>query len=104
MININDKQMNVRFSYKALKNFTDKTGLGLTELGNISIGHIGILMWCGLKSGAQHNKEKFEHTIDDCENWLDDDMSLMSQVMDALTQDMAKLGEAKAPKKKKVVS
>ena len=94
---IQGKDYNVRFSYKALKNFTQKTGLKLQDLGNISFEHIDILLWCGLKSGAEFNKEKFSTTLEEVTEWLDEDLSLMTKVMDAFSEDMAKMGEAQPP-------
>jgi len=100
MIKINGIEHDFRFSYKALKLFTKQTGLALDQINTLGLEHMDALMWCGLKSGAEHNKKKFELTISDCEDLIDNDIALINSVTAALTEDMAKLGEVMNPKKK----
>jgi hypothetical protein len=87
---INGKKYVFRFKYKALKEFLIKTGITLSDLGNETTMtlYAGEMLFYGLKSGAEFAKEKFDLTLDDVINWIDEDSGNLAKAMEALNTDM----------------
>lgn len=96
MIEINGKSYPVRFSYSAIRSFLMKTGLALSDLSNVDklILHLPILIYAGMDSGAKKAKEKLTMTLEQIEDWIDDDMSNIEKALAAFTDSQPKLDES----------
>tara|TARA_R100000655_G_scaffold40612_3_gene76395 strand:+ start:1606 stop:1908 length:303 start_codon:yes stop_codon:yes gene_type:complete len=96
-VQIGGKKRPVRFSYLCLKEICIKTGLKLNELDKLGseFDHMSILTYYGLKYGAKKAGLVFESTIDDIENWLDDEgLDVLTEIFEAFKIDQ--------PQKKRV--
>ena len=100
-IKINDKSYAIKFGFNCLRKFTKKTNTKLSDLDalgeNMTLDTAMILIWCGLEDGARCSKEKFDFTIDDLGDALDNDMTIIDRAMKIFTEH---LGGGKKDKKK----
>ena len=77
-IHIGGKMRPVSYGFNALAMFQDLTGIGLSQLGSMSMDTMTLtsmikFAYCGLKDGARKAKQDFTASIEDVADWLDDD-------------------------------
>lgn len=46
-----------------------------------------ILIWAGLKAGPTPEQERFDHSVEDVEQWLEDDPAAFDRAMDMINED-----------------
>jgi hypothetical protein len=104
VIKINTKSYPVKFGFNALRHFTDLTGMTLNEISNIAndlnLSHAIILIYVGLKDGARVTQEKFELSIDDIGDMLDDDNTIIEKMMSIFSKQMSGKSKKKVTNKK----
>jgi hypothetical protein len=76
-INIGGKERPVYFGWNALAIFEEKTGIGLSDIGDaISAGMTTKVfidfVYAGLVGGVKKTKSEHDFTSDDVGDWLDD--------------------------------
>ena len=85
LVKIGGEERPVKFGFAALMNFCDIAGYKLNDLGRLgedmSLGDAVTLIWCGLKDGARADKKKFDTSIEDVADFLDDDISALNDVL-----------------------
>lgn len=82
-----------RLSYKALKSSLRATGLELAELDQMKLEHIAIFAVESINNGFKKEGKDDKVTLDQVEDWLDDDFGLLTQINDAISYDMKVLIE-----------
>lgn len=83
-IEINAKPTTVKYGWAALRDFTQKTNIKLSDfetgaLDNLDVETILVLIWAGLKQGARKDGIPFELTLDEVADILDDHPDLLSK-------------------------
>lgn len=87
-ITINEKEYSFRFSFVAIRKFCALTGMKFQDLGEIGPDHILEILYAGLYGGARRDKVQFTLTLEDLENWLDENFSRMDEIMSMVSYDM----------------
>jgi hypothetical protein len=84
IIETNERKYPVRFGFNALREFSQMTGMTLSDLekfGNdMTLDHAITLMYCGFKDGARKEKVKFRYDVSDIADWIDEDQALIEKV------------------------
>lgn len=88
-LNINDKEYPFRFSFIAIRKFSQLTGIALEELGSMSSSHILEILYAGLYGGSRKAKLEWDLHIDDLELWLDDNFDKIESIMELVSQDLS---------------
>jgi hypothetical protein len=96
----------LHYGMASLAEWCDLTGSGLQDLSslgnNVSLNAAIQLIYCGLKHGARRCKEKFNYSVDDVADWIDEEgMDIFNEAMEVFTASMAKLNPEKKKKVKK---
>ena len=92
-VEIGGKKRSLHFSMNFWCHFTDTLGIGLNDLenyftsSNFSISTIRTLIYSGLISYDQEEKNTIDYTIYDVGSWLENfDSKQLSEVMNVLSQ------------------
>ena len=111
LIEIEGKQLPIRFGMNALRLFCKEANVGLNEFvalaNNLDLDKACILILCGLQDGARKAGKECSYKVDDIADILDEDFSVLETAMGHLqnTFDTPASGNLKggkaAPKKKK---
>lgn len=102
-IEINGKPTTIKYGWAALRDFTQKTNINLSDfengaLDNLDVETILALIWSGLKQGARKDGVPFELTLDEVADILDDHPELLSKCI----QDFESSISSPSPNKKAV--
>lgn len=92
-ITINNENYPFRLSYRALKGTLRETGLKLSELDNLDLEHLSILAKEAINAGYRYEKKEYTVTLDFVEDSLDNDFSLLSQLTEAIGEEMKTMSE-----------
>lgn len=89
MIEINGKKYAFRFQWKAIKGFLLQTGLALSDLSNTDklTLYAPELLYNGILSGERAEGREVTLTIDDIENWMDEDLGNLQKALEAFQSD-----------------
>ena len=104
LIEIEGKQMPIRFGMNALRLFCKQTNTGLNEFAtlanNLDLDKACILILCGLQDGARKAGKECSYKVDDIADILDDDFSILETAMDYLRKsfDAPDSGNSKGDK------
>tara|TARA_R110002020_G_scaffold101665_1_gene239303 strand:+ start:9725 stop:10042 length:318 start_codon:yes stop_codon:yes gene_type:complete len=85
-VEIGGKARPIRFSYLGIKEICKACNLKLSEMYQLGteVDHIGIIAFHGLKSGAKKIGEPFEYSVQDIEEWLDnEDFGKIGEIFEA---------------------
>lgn len=103
-IKINGKDYPVAFSFNALNELCELKNCSFTELTELLAGNallpndLVIIAFVGLKEGARKEKEKFDLTIDDVDELLFQNMSLIAEIMEAFQLQTSAPKNQQAPR------
>jgi hypothetical protein len=100
----------IRFGMNALRKYTKRQNITLSELGNIgetiTLDDACVLILCGIEDGCRKAKRDVTITVEDIADALDDDMTIVEKAMEIFTEAFAPKNEenskggAKTPSKK----
>ena len=83
----------VKFGFAALMNFTDMSGYKLNDLDklgeNMTLSDAVKLIYCGLKTGARVEKKKFNSSLEDVADWLDDNQNTLQEVLNIFAESFS---------------
>lgn len=83
----------VKFGFAALMNFTDMSGYKLNDLDklgeNMTLSDAVKLIYCGLKNGARVEKKKFNSSLEDVADWLDDNQNALQEVLNIFAESFS---------------
>jgi len=105
------KERPFRISFKGLRRFTKATKLSLAKLEEAlsNFDFLLILIQIGFEEGYKKEEKKIDFTKNDVENWLDDDMSLITKCSEAISEslggnedDKKEVTKKNLPKKEKI--
>lgn len=111
-IKVDDKTFYVHFGSYAVEQFCKDAGWKLSEamtkLGEITendLDKIALLIFHGFKDGARKAKEKFDLTVPDIYDLIDEDQNLIDTILKAFVNSMTPADNpAKKKKQTKVAS
>jgi len=94
-LNAGGEQRPFRFSWRALTKLAAELGvkevLKLDEvLESPHFEHIPLIIFFGVESGCRKEKVDFTISLDDVNDWIDDDMSLIQRSTELLNKQLAK--------------
>lgn len=111
LIEINKKQMPIRYGMNALRIFCKATNKSLNDLSNLglsmSLDDSCELILAGLKDGHRKAGKELNLSVEDISDFLDDDMDLLARAMDIFgsqfntSEDKGNEKGTTLPKKKK---
>jgi hypothetical protein len=111
LIEIEGKQLPIRFGMNALRLFCKETKTSLNEFASLAndldLDKACVLILCGLKDGARKAGKECSYKVDDIADILDDDFGILETAMGYLRDsfDTPASGNSKGdkpvPKKKK---
>jgi hypothetical protein len=110
LIEINKKQMPIRYGMNALRIFCKATNKSLNDLSNLglsmSLDDSCELILAGLIDGHRKAGKELNLSVEDISDFLDDDMDLLARAMDIFgsqfnTEDKGNEIVSTLPKKKK---
>jgi len=82
----------IRFGFNATADFSEMSGLTIADLQklgeNITPSAVRSLAYVGLKHGARINGEKFQLTIEDIGDMMDEDPSFLENVLKCFSNDL----------------
>ena len=104
-VNIAGQMRPVSFEFSTIALFGDLTGHNkLTEvqnlITNIELKDVKFLVWAALKMGYKKAGRENVPTVDDVENWIDDDISLVTTVMGVYAESQVHDKKKETVKKK----
>lgn len=92
-----------RLSYRALKGALRMSGLAMQDLDKMDLGHIAIFAMQGINSGYKFEQTDKTISLDEIEDMLDEDFTLVTAITEAIGEEMKALTEptesVKEPKK-----
>ncbi len=91
-IDLGGQERPMKFGYFAFKAICTKLKIKLTELDRISeaIENIAIVAYYGLKSGAKAENISQEFTLQNVEEWIDNEgFGSIAKIMEALAESQA---------------
>ena len=89
MITINDRSYHFRFSYKAIKSFLAESGGSLSDLSNeqFMLLNLPSLLFHGIASGQKFADAEMDLTVEQIEDWIDEDMSNVQKAFEAINNE-----------------
>lgn len=94
-ITTKDGQVPFRLSYKALKTALRKCNLSMQELDQMDLGHMAIFATESINNGYQFEGTDKTVTLEEVENMLDEDFTLVTEISEAIGHEMRVLTEPK---------
>lgn len=100
----------VRYGWSALAMFQDMTGMSLTELSQLdsskmSMRHMIMFAYCGLKDGARKAKQEFPYDPEDVADWMDEDADVFMKMFGEFVRNLTPQdGKRQSGDKKKAKS
>jgi hypothetical protein len=102
-INIGGKERPIEFGWNGMRIFCREAKIPLAKIDRLgddmTPDDVTILLYAGLRHGAEREKEKVEFTVDDVGEWINDDMTVIAKAMQIFQEQMPKLKNPEAPGK-----
>lgn len=103
-VQIGGQMRPVSFAFSTIAEFCDLTGRTLAQASNImntmKAGEIKTLVWCAMKMGAKFSGRDLFPSVDEIEKWIDEDITIISQVMGIYSESQVHDKKKEAVKKK----
>lgn len=95
-LNINGKEYPFRLELGGMRLYAIKKGLKkikTKDLGEMMteadmIEDYPIMIWAGLKAGPGPDQDKFDHTVPEVKEWLENDPAAFDRAIDLINEDM----------------
>lgn len=95
------------FSFSALALYMDKKDMRANQITealiDIKLSDIPLLAWCAFKKAHEKKQIEFNFTVQDVEQWIDDEPNLAADVIKTFNSAQATVVKADTGKKKATV-
>jgi hypothetical protein len=91
----------IEYGWNGIRIFCRLAGItlaDLTKLGDdLTPDNITMLIYAGLKHATEREKQPVDFSVDDVGDWINDDITVISRVMQIFKQQMPQIKNQQAP-------
>ena len=99
---IGGRERPIEFGWNGMRIFCREAKVPLAKIDRLgeemTPDDVTILVYAGLRHGAEREKQKVDFTIDDVGEWINDDIEVVGKAMKIFQEQMPKLKNHEAPK------